>query len=248
MLRIDLNCDLGEQEGDAGRKLDSAILPWITSANVACGAHAGSQDRMHQLAAECRQHNVAFGAHPGYPDRAGFGRRVISMPRSEMYEMICQQIELAVRVAQTEGVPLTHVKPHGALYNLAAADPEVARTIVAAMLDTTPGTCLFALSGSQLIHVGQVAGIVTLSEVFADRNYQHDGTLVPRENPDAVLHDPEIIADRAVQMATQQTVCDIAGQLISITAQTICLHSDTAGAVDIARRIRQRFISEGIPL
>lgn len=248
--QIDLNCDLGELEGDAGLKLDLAILPWIHSANVACGAHAGSPERMKHLASACRDLSVAFGAHPGYPDRANFGRRIIPMTNSEIREMISQQLELSLSVAKSAGVSLSHVKPHGALYNLAAVDHEIALTVAETVHALAPDAWLFGLSGSCLIDAGRELGLRTRSEIFADRNYQADGTLVPREHSEAILHDADLVIQRAVTMVQQQQVTSIDGVRIPLKAETICLHGDTVDAVNLARRLRTelevRSSSDGI--
>lgn len=236
--QIDLNCDLGELEGDAGLKLDLAILPWIHSANVACGAHAGSLQRMKHLADACRELGVAFGAHPGYPDRANFGRRVMPMTTAQIREMISQQLELSLSVAKSAGVPVSHVKPHGALYNLAAVNHEVALAIAESVVALAPNAWVFGLSGSCLIDAGRELGLRTRSEIFADRNYQADGTLVPREHSDAVLHNSDLVIQRAVMMVQQQEVISIDGVRISLRAETICLHGDTIDAVNLARRLR----------
>jgi UPF0271 protein len=236
--RIDLNCDLGELEGDAGLSLDLAILPWIHSANVACGAHAGTPERMKHLADACRESGVAFGAHPGYPDRVNFGRRVIPMTTPQIREMVSQQLELSLSVANSAGVPLSHVKPHGALYNLAAVDHNVALTVAESVQAHAPDAWLFGLSGSCLIDAGRKLGLRTRSEIFADRNYRADGTLVPREHSDAILHDADLVIRRAVMMVQQQEVRSIEGVRIPLKAETICLHGDTIDALDLARRLR----------
>jgi UPF0271 protein len=236
--QIDLNCDLGELEGDAGLNLDLAILPWIHSANVACGAHAGSPERMKHLADACRDMSVAFGAHPGYVDRANFGRRIIPMTNSQIREMISQQLELSLSVAKSAGVSLSHVKLHGALYNLAAVDCEIALTVAETVHALAPDAWLFGLSGSCLIDAGRELGLRTRSEIFADRNYQADGTLVPREHSEAVLHDADLVIQRAVAMVQEQQVTSIDGVRIPLKAETICLHGDTVDAVNLARRLR----------
>ena len=248
--QIDLNCDLGELEGDAGLKLDLAILSWIHSANVACGAHAGSRERMKHLADACRDLSVAFGAHPGYTDRANFGRRIIPMTNAQIREMISQQLELSLSVAKSAGVSLSHVKPHGALYNLATVDHEIALTVAETVRALAPDAWLFALSGSCLIDAGRELGLRTRSEIFADRNYQADGTLVPREHSEAILHDADLVIQRAVTMVQQQQVTSIDGVRIPLKAETICLHGDTVDAVNLARRLRTelevRSSSDGI--
>ena len=244
--RIDLNCDLGELEGDEGLNLDLAILPSIHSANVACGAHAGSPERMQLLAFACKATGVAFGAHPGYPDRANFGRRLIPMTKTQIREMLTEQLELSLSVANDAGVPLAHVKPHGALYNLAAVDSDVAMTIAETVQSVAPEAWLFGLSGSYLIEAGRKLNLRTRSEIFADRNYRADGTLVPREHLEAVLHDPDLVIQRAVSMVRQQEVTSLEGVRLPLKAETICLHGDTRNAVDLAKRLRAELDRHGL--
>lgn len=235
---IDLNCDLGELEGDDGVELDLAILQWINSANVACGAHAGSPERMQLVANACRELGVGFGAHPGYPDRANFGRQIIPMTIAQIQDMVRQQLETALSVAKSAGIPLAHVKPHGALYNLAAVDDEVAIAIAECVLNCVPDASLFGLSGSKLISAGKRLGLRTRNEIFADRNYGADGTLVPREHSHAVLQDADLVVERAVMMVREQEVVSIDGVRIPLKADTICVHGDTTDAVNLARRLR----------
>ena len=244
MPNIDINCDLGEIEGEHGRSLDRELLLWVTSANVACGGHAGSPERIRELAVECHQKQVSFGGHPGYADRAHFGRRIVPMSLGQLHEMITDQLRLIAEIASSEGVRVSHVKPHGALYNLAAVDKEVARTVATATLAVLPAASLFGLAGSRLIEAGKMAGLRTVSEVFADRNYQADGTLVPRDRPDAVIHDPVLIAERAAHMLETGTVLSIDGHVLPIDVQTVCVHSDTPGAVDLARCLSQKFLRQ----
>lgn len=237
--RIDLNCDLGELEGNDGLDLDLAILPSIHSANVACGGHAGSPERMQLLANACRKLGVAFGAHPGYPDRLNFGRRIIPMTNTQIREMLREQLELSLSVANDAGISLAHVKPHGALYNLAAVDRAVAMTIAETVQSLAPKALLFGLSGSCLIEAGQKLNLRTRNEIFADRNYQLDGTLVPREHPEAILHDADMVIQRAVSMVRNQEVTSLEGTRIPLKAETICLHGDTKNAINLAKRLRQ---------
>ncbi len=244
MPHLDLNCDIGEIDGDAGRQLDSELLRWITSANIACGAHAGSEERMRQLAIECRENCVAFGAHPGYPDREGFGRRIIPMSLQELRDTFSSQVELAMRISQQEGVELFHVKPHGALYNLAAIDFDVATVIAKSVRDVSGQLRLTGLSGSQLIIAGKAEGLATFSEAFADRQYHANGTLVSRLHADAVIHNPDLIADRVLQMLRTGAITSLEGEQVPLHVETICIHGDTSGAIDIARTIRQRLQDE----
>ena len=244
--RIDLNCDLGELDGDEGLNLDLAILSSIHSANVACGAHAGSLERMQSLAGACRTLGKAFGAHPGYPDRVNFGRRTIPMTKTHIREMLTEQLELSLSVANEAGISLAHVKPHGALYNLAAVDNDVAMTIAETVQSLAPEAWLFGLSGSCLIEAGRKLNLRTRSEIFADRNYQADGTLVPREHPEAVLRDEETVIERAVSMVRQQEVTSLEGVRLPLKAETICLHGDTMNAVDLAQRLRAELDRHGL--
>lgn len=245
MIFFDLNCDLGERSDSAGELLDVSILQWITSANVACGAHAGSVEQLQRLAAECRRQAVSFGAHPGYRDREGFGRRIQPMSGQQIIDLVAEQVRLAANVASSEGIPLAHVKPHGALYNLAAVDFDVATAIAHAVRLTAPDAALLGLSGSHLIAAGKAAYLVTRSEVFADRNYHADGSLVSREHPAAVLHSPEEICDRATEMLRNESVMSIEGTAVPLVAETICVHSDTVDAIEIVRLLQGRFLREG---
>lgn len=238
MHRIDLNCDLGELEGDDGLALDTAVLPHVSSANVACGAHAGNATRIRQLAVLCREHGVAFGAHPGYPDRAGFGRTVIPMSPLEITNTVAAQIALAAAIADSEGVRLSHVKPHGALYNVAATDAAVAEAIAAAVRLSCPDVRLVGLAGSELIAAGKALGLATANEVFADRNYRADGMLVPRDQPNAVLQDAHEIAQRIVEMVRTGRARTTAGTEIPVVAETVCVHGDTQNCLAIVIRLR----------
>lgn len=237
MSDIDLNSDLGELDGPAGEQLDRSIIPLIRSANVACGAHAGSAQRMSLIADLCRQQSVRFGAHPSYPDRSSFGRAELSIADAELYQSLAEQLRLALQIANAAGTRLTHVKPHGALYNLAAKRRNVAELIVQCVKAVTPDCELYGLSGSTLIAVAKEHGLKTRSEVFADRHYSSDGTLLPRSHPDAVLHDPQAIAVRVRQMLHTGRVQSIDGPLITLVPETICVHSDTAESLDILKAL-----------
>jgi len=237
MNDFDLNCDLGELDGSAGEQLDRSIIPLIRSANVACGAHAGSEQRMSLIAELCRQHNVRFGAHPGYPDRANFGRVELSISDADLYRSLAEQLRLALQIAKTAGTRLTHVKPHGALYNVAGRRRNVAELIVQCMEEVAPECELYGLSGSTLITVAKEHGLKARHEVFADRNYDPDGTLLSRLHPYAVLHDSQIIAARVRQMLRTGSVESIGGPLIRLVPETICVHSDTAECLEILKAL-----------
>lgn len=239
MYRIDLNCDLGEIDGDEGLALDAAILPYISSANVACGFHAGSETSIRQLAVLCGRLGISFGAHPGYADRLRFGRVVIPMSRQQIIELVAVQLDLAATIAESEGIPLTHVKPHGALYNLASVDADVAAAITMAIKLRCPDARLVGLAGSQLIAAGTESGLVTTSECFADRNYLADGSLVPRDQPGAVLQGTDEISRRAVAMIRTGRVIAMDGAARLIAAETICVHGDTVNSVEIVTALRK---------
>ncbi len=246
MHRIDLNCDLGELEGDDGLALDAAILPHISSANVACGSHAGNAIRIRQLAVLCREHGIAFGAHPGYPDRAGFGRVVMPMDPHRIRELVGEQIAFVAKIASSEGLRLSHVKPHGALYNLAATDSAVAEAIADAVRMASPHAGLVGLAGSALITAGKALGLATTNEVFADRNYCADGTLVARDQPDAVLKNANEIAQRIVEMVRTGKARTTAGIEIPVVAESVCVHGDTQKCLEIVILLRKALEDNGI--
>ena len=239
MPEIDLNCDVGELPDAAGLALDAEILPQISSASCACGAHAGDQQRMTEIARLCRRYGVAFGAHPGFADKAGFGRTMMPLTAPQIYDLVFAQIQMAAQVAADEDIVLAHVKPHGALYNAAATDPVMAAAIASAVYDTDPAISLMGLSGSCLIHAGIAAGLQTISEVFADRSYQADGNLTARHIPGAVISDRRQVAERAVSMIRTQGISSLDGAWVPLTAQTMCVHSDTSDAVTILKELRE---------
>lgn len=232
MAYIDLNCDMGE-----GLDTDAAIMPFISSANIACGYHAGSPDTMQRTATLALQHNVAIGAHPGFADRQNFGRTEQQLSESALYDLVTTQIFALQVVCRSLHTGLSHVKPHGALYNMAARTPAMARVIAKAVYDTDKQLCLFGLSNSWLIRAAKETGLKTASEVFADRTYQDDGSLTPRSRPDAMVDAEEKAIQQVLQMVTQQKVTTVNGQTIPLTAETICLHGDGAHAVTFARAI-----------
>ncbi|MBK8089206.1 MAG: LamB/YcsF family protein [Chitinophagaceae bacterium] len=232
-MQVDLNCDLGE-----GMQTDDQIIPLITSANIACGFHAGDIDTMKRTIDLCLLHHVAIGAHPSWPDKENFGRREMQLPLTELYTIIIEQLNIISTVAKEQGVKLHHVKPHGALYNQSAKDSLIASTIAKAVKDFDPSLILFGLSGSHSITEAKKQGLKTASEVFADRSYQDDGSLTSRSQPNALIEDESKAVDQALQMITQQTVTTITGKTIPIIADTICLHGDGLNAVDVCKFLR----------
>lgn len=243
---IDLNCDLGESFGRYTLGDDTAMMELITSANVACGFHAGDPIVMQRTVSLAIAHGVNIGAHPGYPDLQGFGRRALSMTQEELRAMVLYQLGALQSFTRTAGVPLTHVKPHGALYNTASRDEGVAETIAQAVLDFDPCLMLLTLPGSALAQAAQALGLRVVREGFADRAYQADGTLVPRSHPNALITDAATVAARAVRMVTQHKVTAVTGEEISIQVETLCVHGDTPGAMGITRAVRQALEGTGV--
>ncbi len=246
MVRIDLNSDLGESYGRYQLGNDQELMGLITSANVACGFHAGDPDVIAETVTIANQRGVAIGAHPGYPDRQGFGRRYMAMKSSEVEHLITYQI--AALAGFTKGHRLHHVKPHGALYNAAAKDPKLALAICRGIQKFDPGLPLYGLAGSELIKAANQIGLPVRSEVFADRAYQADGSLVPRSQPGAVLTDPEVVAKRAVGMVENQAVTAITGEIINLKADTICVHGDNAAALALIKQLRLTLAENGVEI
>lgn len=243
---IDLNCDLGEIEGREGETLDSEMMSYVSSINVACGGHAGDADRIRKVVRQAIDLNVAIGAHPGYADRANFGRVVVPMSSMEISTLVSQQIEIVADIANELGGKLHHVKPHGALYNLAATSSETALAIATAVNSVAPNCQLVGLSGSCSTAAAASIGLKSVHEIFADRNYLADGTLVPRNQPQAVLHNAAEIAARVVSIIHTGRVTAIDGTPLSRQFDTICIHSDTANAVAIAAEIRRVFAEQNV--
>jgi 5-oxoprolinase (ATP-hydrolysing) subunit A len=241
MPRIDFNCDLGEGCGD-----DDAIIPHVTSASIACGAHAGDEASMRATLRLCRAHGVAAGAHPGYADRDGFGRREIEMPAEEVAPLVRSQLERIAAVAAGEGLRLAHVKPHGALYNRAARDRAVADAIAAAVRDFDPWLVLFGLSGSALPAAGEAAGLRVAHEVFAERGYGADGRLLPRGTPGAVLDSLDAAIAQARALATTGSLELADGSSLGLRADTLCLHGDRPDAAAFARALRAALEADGV--
>jgi UPF0271 protein len=236
MSAIDLNCDMGEGCGN-----DAELMKYISSANVACGFHAGDAQTMRRTVELALDHNVAIGAHPGYPDRDNFGRSSMTLPSSEVFDIVSEQLELMADVCEEFDTSLHHVKPHGGLYNQAARDKKLASAIARAVLSFDPRLILYGLSGSFLISEANALGIRTASEVFADRTYQTDGSLTPRTEPRALIADRYIAVAQALQMIQSGTVTALDGQEISIVAETLCIHGDGDHAVDFAKSLRRTF-------
>jgi UPF0271 protein len=247
-MQIDLNSDLGEGYGPWTMGDDAQILDCVTSANIACGGHAGDPETMYRTLRLAAQKGVRVGAHPGYVDREGFGRRVIPMAVDEIGRMVVAQVGALVALARLAGTEVRYVKPHGALGNLAAADRGVAAGIVAAIQGLDPQLAVLAISGTMLEQVAREQGVAVYSEVFADRAYQPNGQLVPRSRPGAVLHDAQEAADRLVGYLRSGRMPVAGGEPIALRADSICVHGDSPHAVEMARHIRARLQAEGVVL
>jgi UPF0271 protein len=231
-LKIDLNCDLGE-----GSPHDAELMPLITSANIACGAHAGDEATMRQCIALALRHGVAIGAHPGYADRDYFGRRELDLSLPEVFQLVQDQVRLLRALATFHGACVTHVKPHGALYNQAARDPLLATAIAEAVRQLDSSLVVFGLAGSELPHAARAIGLQAAEEVFADRTYRENGSLTERNRPDALIEDPTAACAQVLRMIREGVVRTIDGTDFSVHADTVCLHGDGPGAVAFARHL-----------
>lgn len=246
MPSIDLNADVGESYGRWSLGDDEGVMRSVTSANVACGYHAGDPGVMRTTVRAARAAGVAVGAHPAFPDLTGFGRRNMAASPQEVEDFVLYQVGALAAIAAAEGVRLQHVKPHGALYNMAARDRPLADAIAAAVAAFDRTLILFALAGSELLRAGEAAGLRMAAEGFADRAYQKDGTLMPREHAGALVRDPDEVVLRAVRMARDGLVSAADGTDVAVRVATICIHGDTPGAPELARRIRSGLETAGI--
>ncbi len=243
---IDLNSDVGEGFGAWAPPADDALIPLVSSANIACGFHASDPALMRRTVRLARTHAVAVGAHPSFPDRVGFGRRMLAATPQQIEDDVVYQVGALLGCCRAEGVPLVHVKPHGALYDAAARDPAVARAIVAAVRAVDASLWLVGLAGSALAREARAAGLRCAEEAFADRGYARDGTLLPRGAPGALVTDPAAVAERVSRLAREGIVRAADGTDLQVVAGTICVHGDTPGAVDVARAIRARLDRDGV--
>ena len=245
-MQIDLNCDMGEGFGRYVLGNDEAVIPLVSSVNVACGFHASDPSTMRRTVKLAKEWNVAVGAHPSFPDRVGFGRREMSASPAEIRDDVIYQLGALLAFCKAEGVPLRHVKPHGALYNLAARDIEAATAIAAAVRSVDPSLYLVGLCGSAMVAAARETGLKFAPEAFADRGYRKDGRLVSRKEHGAVLDDPEVVAERVVRMVRDGEVITVDGTGIPIDPKTVCVHGDTPGAAALLRAIRSRLEKEKI--
>ena len=245
-MRIDLNADVGEASTPEGKTAEIAVLSAVTSVNIACGAHAGDLDSMHELVSAANAAGVAVGAHPGYADRANLGRRDQELSTSEIATLVREQVSLLASVARAHRVELSHVKPHGALYNQAAKRRSIAAAIAEGVRQAGEGLRLVGLAGSQLVHAARIAGLPVVEEAFADRAYRPDGTLVPRSEDGAVYADSTTVVSQALSIAIRHRVQLPDGRRLDIDADTLCVHGDTPGAAELARQIRDALTEAGV--
>lgn len=246
MYKVDLNSDIGESFGAYKMGNDAAVMDAVTSANVACGFHAGDPLVMKKTLKACAEKGVAAGAHPGYPDLVGFGRRNMKCTPEEEYADCLYQVGAIQAFCRANGMELQHVKPHGAMYNQAAKDPELAKAIAQAIKDAGEGIILMGLANSAFEEAAKEVGIPFAAEAFADRGYMPDGSLVPRAKPGAVIHDVAEAAKRVVRMVTEGKVTAIDGTEINFRPQSICMHGDTPEAVEMAKAVRTALEAAGV--
>ena len=240
-LCVDLNADLGEDSGH-----DAELFELISSANIATGFHAGDSDTMHAAISAAKKHGVAVGAHPSFFDRENFGRKELAISNGDVFEAVAYQLGIFQAIASALDVRPNHVKPHGALYNMAVRHAKLANAIVRAIESVDPKLILFAPDKSELARAGEAHGLQIACEIFADRNYLKDGWLVPRSRPDALLHNPKEAAERVLRMLREGKVRSVEGGDVEVRGETICVHGDTPGAVEFVRELRLRLEHEGV--
>lgn len=242
-LRVDLNCDLGEGAGH-----DAELMLLITSANIACGGHMGDEFTMHTAVEQARKHRVALGAHPSLADRENFGRVELAVWPDEVFQLVLTQTQALQRIAVARGGVLAHVKPHGALYNMASRNSLLADAVAQAVYEVDPRLRLFGLAGGCLIRAAESCGLIAVSEVFADRTYQADGSLTPRGRPDALISDADAAVRQVLQMVREGIVVATDGTRVSVRAESICLHGDGPDPVGFARLLGDRLRAEGVEI
>jgi len=245
-MRIDINSDMGESFGAYTIGRDAGLMNAITSANVAAGFHAGDPSVLRETIRLARARGVAVGAHPGFPDLVGFGRRELNVTPKEAEDMVLYQVAAVAGVAAAEGVKLQHVKPHGALFNMAVRNAELSAAIARAVAAFDTSLILFGLPGSEILNAGRAAGLRVAAEVFADRAYEPDGSLASRRKPGSVIHDAAAVVARSVRMVKERAVVAIDGSVVPLEADTICVHGDTPGSDDLAVRIRAGLEAAGV--
>ena len=241
MVSVDLNCDMGE-----GMDNDAELMDYASSVNIACGYHAGDAETMRRTVELAIEKGVAIGAHPGYADKGNFGRTAISLPLEEIERIVTEQVLALREICESLGSQLNHVKPHGALYNQAAKDRDLAQAIANAVKNVDPTLVFYGLSGSVMIDAAAEIGLATVSEVFADRTYQPDGTLTPRSHPNALIGSTDESISQVLRMVRDGTVISTDGRSVPLKAETICIHGDGEHAVEFAKTIRQALANSGL--
>lgn len=245
-LSIDLNCDMGESFGAWKMGHDEAVLPFVTSANIACGFHAGDPATMRKTVRAAMEHKVGLGAHPGLSDLVGFGRRNMDLTPQNAYDITVVQVGALAGVAASQGARLSHVKAHGSLYNMAARNKELARALAQAVHDVDRDLVFYALASSAMVEAAREAGLRVAQEVFADRTYQSDGSLTPRSRPEAMIVDTQVSIAQVLRMVHEHKVRSVQGEDVAVQADTLCIHGDQPGAVMFAKAIRAALQAEGI--
>lgn len=243
MRYIDINCDMGE-----GMDNDAALMPYISSANIACGYHAGNEETMQQTVALASRYGVAIGAHVSFLDKENFGRKEMELPPDVVYELVLQQLIILQKIVKMQAVSIKHVKPHGALYNMSARNKQLADIIARVVHDFDPSLMLVGLSDSHSINEAKTLGLQTASEAFADRRYEENGSLRSRSLPGALLEDADEVAEQVLKMVSNKTVIAITGKEIPVTAETICIHGDGKHAVEFAQTIYQNLKNHSIEI
>ena len=246
LTRIDINCDLGEAATPEQLTVEQQLFPFITSANIACGLHAGSPDLMRHTISAARQHGVAIGAHPGFPDRGGYGRREQAWPADAVESLIAYQVGALSAIAALEDVILSHVKPHGALYHMASRDRETAFAVARAVARLDRRLIVVGPPGSELLTAGRELGLRVAAEAFVDRAYHADGRLVSRERADAVLTTERDVQARLQELVREHRIVSVEGTVLHLQVETICIHADTPGAVPLARVVREALAGAGV--
>jgi UPF0271 protein len=247
-MRIDLNSDVGESFGAYTIGHDAGLMKSITSANIAAGFHAGDPTVLRDTIRLAKANGVAVGAHPGFPDLVGFGRRELNVTPREAEDFVLYQIAAVAGVAAAEGVKVQHVKPHGALFNMAVRNAELSTAIARAIVAFDPSLILFGLPGSEILKAGRAAGLRVAAEVFADRAYEADGSLTSRRKPGSVIHDVDLVVSRAIRMVTDRTVVAVDGAVITLEADTICVHGDTPDSDELAAKVRAGLERDGVTI
>lgn len=248
MSKVDLNCDLGESFGNYKCGMDEIVIPYISSANVACGFHASDPLVMSKTVALAKESGVAVGAHPGYPDLVGFGRRNMNIAPQEVKAMVQYQVGALQAFCKVNGITLQHVKPHGAMYNMAGKDENLAMAICQGILEVDSNLILLGLSGSKMLEAAKKCGLKCAKEVFADRAYEEDGSLVARTKEGAMITDEDVAIDRVISMVKQGKVTAITGKEIAVEPDSICVHGDGEKAIAFVKKIRERLLQEHVTI